>query len=428
MLANSPGFAVIAVFTLALGIGANTAIFSVLNSVLLRSLPVAHPEQLAVLTDPDFHGGNFGSQTGERSALAYSEFEYLRDHHDVLGDIFAADSQLPDFEVTMGDSFNGAGANNETARVKLVSGNHFATLGVQPVAGRTFDSEVDRVRGGSPVAVVSYAFWKQRFGLSPDVLGRSVKIHKTSFQIVGVTPPGFFGETVGETPDIWVPMMMQDAIYPGRDYLSASPLGVLNQHMWLQVMGRLKPGGCFGTKLYGHCGSESRHNEAPCVLSRGNAGVSGSLNLVPHRGAPCVAPYSRHMPNSEVRIPIVSGFPLNSLTRSWGFLDPLARSRFAPADSQGLLQQLLQEFLFRWRHHLGELLWPFRHQLLQLGDPPQRFCRGVFANLVYQLECYFQIRHRAIAGQRFFEISCSHMTVRRTTKIAHTLQTNCLQL
>jgi putative ABC transport system permease protein len=242
MLANSPGFALIAIFTLALGIGANTAIFSVLDSVLLRSLPVPHPEQLAVLTDPDFHGGTFGSQSGDRSALAYSEFEYLRDHNDVLCGIFAADSQLPDVEVTIGDSSGGAGADNETARVKSVSGDYFPTLGVQPAAGRVFNSEVDRARGGSPIAVVSYPFWKQRFGLSPDVLGRTVKIHRTSFQIVGVTPPGFSGETVGEVPDIWVPMMMQDAIYPGRDYLSASPQGVLNQHMWIQVMGRLKPG------------------------------------------------------------------------------------------------------------------------------------------------------------------------------------------
>lgn len=242
MLANSPGFALIAIFTLALGIGANTAIFSVLDSVLLRSLPVAHPEQLALLTDPDFHGGSFGSQSGERSALAYSEFEYLRDHNDVLSDIFAADSQLPDVEVTIGDSSSGAGADNETARVKLVSGDYFSTLGIQAAVGRLFNSDVDRARGGSPIAVVSYPFWKQRFGLSPDVLGRTVKMHHTSFQIVGVAPPGFSGETVGETPDIWVPIMMQDAVYPGRDYLSASPQGVLNQHMWIQVMGRLKPG------------------------------------------------------------------------------------------------------------------------------------------------------------------------------------------
>ena len=87
-----------------------------LNSVLLRSLPVAHPEELAVLTDPDFHGGSFGSQTGERSALAYSEFEYLRDRNDVRCDILAADGQLPDIELTIGDSSIGAGAENETLR------------------------------------------------------------------------------------------------------------------------------------------------------------------------------------------------------------------------------------------------------------------------------------------------------------------------
>ena len=89
----------------------------------------------------------------------------------------------------------------------------------------------------------------------------------------------------------------------------------------------------------------------------------------------------------------MSGFPLNSLSRSRGFLDPLAWSRFASVDSQRFLQQLLQQFLFRWRHHLGELLWPFRHpNRCSLRDPPQRFCRRVFANLTDQLERRFQIR------------------------------------
>jgi predicted permease len=242
MLGKSPGFTAIAVLTLALGIGANTAIFSIFDSVLLRSLPVAHPEELAVLTDPDEHGGHFGSQTGERSLLAYTEFEFLRDHNDVFSGFFAADSSLPDVEVTIGDSsVNGAGGA-ESARVKLASGDYFATLGVKPAAGRTFSNEVDHARGGSPVAVVSYAFWKQRFALNPAVLGKRIQIHRTSFEIVGVMPPGFFGETVGETPDLWVPMTMQEAIYPGRDFLNPSQQGFLNQYMWIQVIGRLKPG------------------------------------------------------------------------------------------------------------------------------------------------------------------------------------------
>jgi predicted permease len=141
---------------------------------------------------------------------------------------------------------NAAPASNqpekESARVRLVSGDYFAALGIAPAAGRLFTPEVDRVRNGSPLAVISYAFWKRRFGLSPVVLGNSLQIHNTSFQIVGVAPPGFFGETVGDAPDIWLPLMMQDSIYPGRDPFSPSGVGGVNQYMWLQVMGRLKPG------------------------------------------------------------------------------------------------------------------------------------------------------------------------------------------
>ncbi len=237
MLAKTPGFTLIAILTLALGIGANTAIFSVLDSVLLRSLPVPHPQQLAVLTDPDEHGTHFGSQTGGRSLLAYSEFEYLRDHNQVFSQMFAADSNLPELEVSIaGSSHYG---QKETARVRLASGDYFDTLEIRPAAGKLFTSEVDRVRGASPIAVISYAFWKQRFGLNPAALGQNIQIHDTAFEIVGITPPGFFGETVGEAPDIWVPMMMEQAIYPGKDYLSPSTQGILNQYMWLQVIGRL---------------------------------------------------------------------------------------------------------------------------------------------------------------------------------------------
>ncbi len=213
ILAKNPGFTLIAVLTLALGIGANTAIFSVLDSVLLRSLPVPHPEQLVTLSDPDEHGSSFGSEGGDRSQL----------------------------EITIPNSSSSTGAQKESARIRLVSADYFATLGVTPAAGAFFTREVDRARGGSPIAVLSYAFWKQRFSLDPLALGKTIQIRQTAFQIVGITPPGFFGETVGEFPDLWIPMMMQDSIYPGRDLLTAAE-DLTNMHIWLQVMARLKPG------------------------------------------------------------------------------------------------------------------------------------------------------------------------------------------
>jgi predicted permease len=242
LLLKNPGFTAVAVLTLALGIGANTAIFSVLDSVLLRTLPVTHPEELVVLTDPDSHGSAFGSEGGERSLLAYSEFLYLRDHNEVLSHIFAADGQLRNVDATVGNLSANSQTHTEALRVLLVSGDYFNTLGVRAAAGQLFTPEVDRVRGGAPVTVISYAFWKQRFGLDPSALGRTIRIRSSSFEIVGVTPPGFFGETVGQAPDVWLPIVMQEAIEPGRDLLTASPQGLLNQHIWLQVIGRLKPG------------------------------------------------------------------------------------------------------------------------------------------------------------------------------------------
>jgi predicted permease len=241
-LGKTPGFTLVAVLTLALGIGANTAIFSVMDSILLRSLPVAHPEQLALLTNPDEHGSRFGSETGDRSLLSYVEFEYLRDHNASFSHMFAADGSLPELEITLSGTPGTTHPQKQSALVRLVTGDYFETLGIQAVAGRTFGREVDRARGGAPIAVVSYAFWKSRFNLSPAMLGQAVQIHNTSFEIVGVTPPGFFGETVGESPDLWIPAMMQQSIYPGMDYLTPSPQRVVNEYMWLQVIGRLKPG------------------------------------------------------------------------------------------------------------------------------------------------------------------------------------------
>jgi predicted permease len=240
ILAKNPGFAFIAVLTIALAIGANTAVFSVLDAVLLRSLPVADPDRLVVLTDPDNHGRDYGNDEGERSILAYSEFEFLRDHNEVFSSMFAADSALAEPVVDIGGSASG-GQQIETARIRLVSGNYFSTLGVQPALGRGFTPDMDRARGSSPYAVVSFAYWKQRFGLDPAILGKTIRIRQTTFEIIGVAPPGFFGETVGDAPDVWLPVVMQDAIYPGTDLLTAAT-GVTSQYMWLQVLARLKPG------------------------------------------------------------------------------------------------------------------------------------------------------------------------------------------
>ena len=241
MLRKSPAFTIVAVITLALGIGANSAIFNVLDAVLLRLLPVRAPEQLVVLTDPDAQGRMYGTEGGDRSLLAFSEFAYLHDHNDVFSGMFAADSEAPKLEVSIGSSSSGLAEEPETARVQLVSGDYFSVLGLRAAAGQTFTREVDRARGASPVAVISYPFWKERFRLDPAILGKTIRIHQTAFEVIGVAPSGFFGTTVGEAPDVWVPLMMQDAVYPGRDLLAPAP-PFMSEYAWLQVMARMRPG------------------------------------------------------------------------------------------------------------------------------------------------------------------------------------------
>jgi len=233
-LARNPGFVVVAVLTLALAIGANTAIFNMLDSVLLRALPAPHSEELALITNPDAHGHGFGSQAGERTLLAFWEFQYLRDHNEVFSGMFAADSSLAKADVIAAENTG----QQQTANVRLVSGEYFTTMGVATIMGRAFGPETDRARGASPVAVVSYSFGAR---LRPAAVGSKILIHGRPFEVIGVAPPGFFGETVGEAPDIWIPLSMQDTLYPGADLLSPTP-GFLDQHLWLQVMARRKPG------------------------------------------------------------------------------------------------------------------------------------------------------------------------------------------
>jgi predicted permease len=235
-LLKRPGFTAIAVITLALGIGANTAIFTVLNAVMLRALPVKDPQQLVFLSNPDRHGVNGGQETGNRFLFAYHEFEWLRDHNQVFSEIFAIQSALSSQPIVVeGSDQNEA----ERARITAVSGGYFTGLGVSTIQGRPFTAEIDQVSKATPVAVISYDYWKNRFALDPSILGRRIRVRQTSFEIIGVARPGFSGETVGSAPDLWVPLMMETEASPE---VLAPPKDVRNKYMWLQIMGRLKPG------------------------------------------------------------------------------------------------------------------------------------------------------------------------------------------
>jgi hypothetical protein len=178
MLRKSPGFTAVAVATLALGIGANTAIFSIWNGLLHSSLPmVQNPEQLVMLSNPDAEGSETGRWTsrteGDRSWLTYGEFEQLRDRAGSFSELMASQSSLGDWKIRVG------GGEPEEAHGRLVSGGFFEVLGVRPMMGRAFTKADDQA--DAPYAVLSYSFWQRRFGGHTDVLGKT-------FLAVGIAP------------------------------------------------------------------------------------------------------------------------------------------------------------------------------------------------------------------------------------------------
>jgi predicted permease len=231
MLVKNPGFTAVAVLTLALGIGANTAIFTLINAVLLKMLPIQDPGRLVVLGDPSAVGNrSLGTpQTDIFSAPLYRE---LRDGNSVFSGMYAAGSA---HRVDMNDASQ-PGSGNVSSSVRIVSGNYFSVLGVNAVAGRTLTSDDDKAQHGHPVAVISYDCWKNRFALSPETIGKTVRLNHYPFTIIGVAPPGFFGDIVGENLDIFVPLAMQAELMRGRDWYQN------RNASWLQIMGRLKPG------------------------------------------------------------------------------------------------------------------------------------------------------------------------------------------
>ncbi|HEV2864468.1 MAG TPA: ABC transporter permease [Pyrinomonadaceae bacterium] len=203
-LSKSPGFTLVAVASLALGVGANTAIFSLVNAALLRPLPVEDPGRLVSV-----------SVTGPGdSMLAFSYPTYLdfRDRNEALSGLFA-ERMAP-----MSLSRNGS---NERVWGYLVTGNYFDVLGVKAVRGRTFTPEEDRAPLSSPVAVLSHGCWQRRFGGDPGIVGQDITINDRRFKVVGVMPEGFGGAEVIYTPELWVPMTMQEWIEPGNAWLDA---------------------------------------------------------------------------------------------------------------------------------------------------------------------------------------------------------------
>jgi predicted permease len=211
---RSPGFTATAVLSLALGLGANAAIFSVLDAVLLKALPVRDPEQLFVL-----QGGDF----------SYPAYEVFRQQNDSRIDLFATSG------ITTVDAQLEDGAPEQT-HISLVSGPYFSVLGISPLIGRTFTGADDGVPGAHPIAVLSYGYWERRFGRDPAVLGRTIRISGTPITIIGVTPPAFFGEQVGRAPNLWVPLTMWARVVPGRDLVASRTTS------WLQIIGRVRPG------------------------------------------------------------------------------------------------------------------------------------------------------------------------------------------
>ena len=218
-LLKSPAFSVVAILSLALGIGANTAIFSLVNMVLFRPLPVPNPEQVvsvAALTGD-----------GDMFAHSYPNYKDFRDRNDVLSGLLAYRFS------PMSLSRNG---NNEKVWGYLVSGNYFDVLGVKPAVGRTFSPEEDNTRLSHPVAVISHSLWQTRFGGNAAVVDSDVLINGKQFKVIGVAPAGFKGTEVIYTPEVFVPFAMQKWIEPEADYLDRR--GTQN----IFCVGRLKPG------------------------------------------------------------------------------------------------------------------------------------------------------------------------------------------
>jgi predicted permease len=223
LLRKNSAFSFVAIISLAVGIGANTAIFSLTDAILLRIVPVNSPEELVLLgtQSPEGTNHNFYYETYQRLRTGQPFFQSL------------AAFSLTRLNVSVD------GQPEPSVQGQLVSGNYFSTLGVTAELGRTLAPEDDRAAGEGAVAMISHAYWQRQFGLASSVIGKKILISGTPFTIVGVTPPGFFGIEVGSSPDITLPLTMQPEVMPDKENWLARPRDTVD---WLRILGRLKPG------------------------------------------------------------------------------------------------------------------------------------------------------------------------------------------
>jgi len=232
LLARNPGFAAIAIVTLAIGIGANTAIFSLFNGLLLNRLPVREPERLVLFTSNAGEGTSTGSPaTGPWRLFSTEAYAYLQAQTQPFESLAAVRSGPSTVSVRLAGDQSAA----ERAVAHPVSGNYFQTLGVSAAIGRTLQADDDRP-AASPVAVVSDGYWRQKLHADAQAIGRVAILNGTAFTIVGVTPREFFGERVRRAPDFWVPLTLQPVIELRPSFVTQ------NDAYWLNLVGRLRPG------------------------------------------------------------------------------------------------------------------------------------------------------------------------------------------
>jgi|HubBroStandDraft_6_1064221.scaffolds.fasta_scaffold00435_11 putative ABC transport system permease protein len=225
---RNPGFMVVAIITLALAIGANTAIFSLFDQVLIRSLPVKEADRLVFLRFSGSDSGHVSSRSDPYSYFSYPMYRDVRDRNSVFSGVIATDwTQV------------GLQWNNEPELVdaELVSGNYFAVLGIHPALGRLFITSDDSKAGeASPVAVLSFNYWRRRFGAEPNILNQTVLVNGHPFTVVGVAQRGFHSVVLGDTPELFVPMVTKPLAMPGENDLED------RRSRWLNIIARLKPG------------------------------------------------------------------------------------------------------------------------------------------------------------------------------------------